>query len=56
MTMIINLEGVEAWEGAVILPPGEYLVEVDDASEETSGSGYPQIKLEMRAVGGEQVA
>jgi hypothetical protein len=52
--MKVDLTGVEAWEGAVILPPGEYLVEVDDATEETSGSGHPQIKFEMRAVGGEQ--
>jgi Protein of unknown function (DUF669) len=52
--MKIDLTDVEAWRGGVILPPGEYTVQVDDATEETSSGGNPQIKLEMRAIGGEQ--
>ena len=52
--MKIDLTGIDAWEGGVILPPGEYLVEVDDATEQTSSGGNPQIQLEMRAIGGEQ--
>jgi hypothetical protein len=52
--MEIDLTGVDAWEGGVLLPPGEHVVEVDDATEKTSSGGNPQIELEMRAVGGEQ--
>lgn len=53
MTLKIDLTNVEAWTGGSILPPGEYTVEVDDASEGTSSSGLPQLELNMRCVDGE---
>lgn len=48
----VNMDGVEAWSGGVILPPGEHHVEIDDANERTSAKNNPQVEVEMRAVGG----
>ena len=55
MTLTVDLTGVEAWKGGSILPPGgPYTMVVEDASESTSTSGNPQLKLEMRCTTGPQ--
>lgn len=51
--MKISLDGVEAWKGGGILPPGTYTVEISSAEEKTSGGGNPQVEVELRAIGGE---
>lgn len=53
MSIKVNLTGVDAWEGGVILPPGSYYVRVSDAEEGTSSGGDPQIQLQLKAIGGE---
>lgn len=53
MSIKVNLNGVDAWEGGVILPPGKYVARVTDAEEGQSSGGDPQIQLQLRAVGGE---
>lgn len=53
--MKVDLTGVEAWSGAVMITaPFEGMVEVTDAKEGESSGGFPQLELELRAVGGEQ--
>lgn len=51
--MKISLDGVEAWKGGGVLPPGTYSVEITSAEEKTSGGGNPQVEVELRAIGGE---
>ena len=51
--MKINLQGVEAWKGSGLLPPGTHTVEITSAQEKTSGGGKPQVEVELRAIGGE---
>ena len=51
--MKVNLDGVEAWKGGGLLPPGTHHVEITDATEKTSTGGNPQVEVELRAVGGE---
>jgi hypothetical protein len=49
----INLDGVEAWKGGMLLPPGVHAVEITDAEEKTSSNGTPQAEFEFRAIGGD---
>lgn len=53
--MKIDLTGVDAWEGGVLITaPFDGVVEVDSATEGQSSGGNPQGELELRAVEGEQ--
>jgi hypothetical protein len=53
MGITLNVDGVEAWASAAILPPGKHLVTIERAEDGTSSGGNPQVALEMSAVGGE---
>lgn len=53
MTFKVDLEGVEAWAAGQILPPGSHNVEVVEAKEGESGTGKPQLELELLAYEGE---
>lgn len=48
----INLDGVEAWSGAAILPPGRHRVRIDGA-DEGEKNGHPVVELQMSAESGQ---
>lgn len=41
------LDGVEAWSGGAILPPGWHEIKVRETQETTSSNGHPQAELKM---------
>lgn len=49
----INLDGVEAWKGGQMLPPGRHLCRCIDAEEGRSSGGHFEIHLTWEAVTGE---
>jgi hypothetical protein len=49
----LNLDGVEAWSGGEILPPGKHPVRIDSAEEGQSSGGHPQVELTFTAIAGE---
>lgn len=53
MTIEMNLDGVEAWKGGAILPPGSYNCTIASAEEGTSKGGHPQIEVKLEALDGD---
>lgn len=48
-----NLDREEAWKVSNILPPGWHTCKITEAAETQSGSGNPQIELDLEAIGGD---
>ena len=46
------LDGVDAWTGGAILPPGWHEVRVNEANETRSSNGHPQAELKMESPDG----
>jgi hypothetical protein len=53
MPITINLDGVEAWKGAQMLPPGRHLCRCIDAEEGRSSGGHFELHLTWEAITGE---
>lgn len=51
----MNLNEVETWSGAEILPAGRHTCKVAEAKESVSSGGHDQIELELEATDGEFV-
>lgn len=55
MTILLNLDGVEAWTGGVLLPVGRHLCKIAAAEEGESANGNPQVRMQWEAVAGDCV-
>jgi hypothetical protein len=53
MTISLNLDGVEAWTGSVILKPGTHPVTVTNEEVDETGD-HPVVVLQLEAIGGDE--